>query len=150
MNLPQLFPFFFFLKSSRFGFGLLIIFNLIMDIFKGYAGLLKHGFRIPCIMVAPLADHPDDAAVHQEHGAGSARGHPTIQGSPCYSDAPFRSLTDGVLFRVNRSDAMGGNASIFVDHLFKLMPCLITMGQPSRSAHIAGYEDLVILGNDTA
>jgi hypothetical protein len=45
---------------------------------------------------------------------------------------------------------MGGDISVFVDHFFELMPRLVAVRKPRRRAHIAGYEDLVVLSDYTA
>jgi sugar phosphate isomerase/epimerase len=37
-----------------------------------------------------------------------------------------------------------------VEHLFELVPSFVAVGQPGWSAHVSGYEDLVVLGDDAA
>jgi hypothetical protein len=101
-------------------------------------------------VITPLADHPEDAAVDDEHGAGPAGGHPAIQGGPRKGDSPLCRLADGVLLRVNRPDAMSCDTSILMNHFFDLMSHFVAVGEPGRSPDIAGNQELVVFGNDAA
>jgi hypothetical protein len=126
-----------------------ILLNFIMNVFQGYPRFFKHGLRIRGIVVTPLADYPDYAAIDDEHSAGPAGGHPAVQGTARNGDSPFCRLAYRVLFRVNGSDAMGGNAPVLMNHFFKLVPRFVAVGKSGGRSYIAGYQDLVILGNDT-
>jgi hypothetical protein len=119
-----------------------------MNIFQSYTRFFEHGLRIRGIMVTPLADYPDYAAVDDEHGAGSAGGHAAVQGTARNGNSTFCRLAYRVLFRVNGSDTMGGNASILMDHFFELMARFVAVGKSGGRSYIAGYQELVIFGND--
>jgi len=57
---------------------ILIRLNFIENIFKLNPRRLKHGFRVACVLVTALTNHPYNAAVNDKHGAGSARGHAAV------------------------------------------------------------------------
>jgi hypothetical protein len=124
--------------------------NFIVNIFQGYSRFFKHALRIRGIVIPPLADHPDYTAIDDEHSAGPAGGHPAVQGTARNGDSPFCRLAYRVLFRVNGSDTMGGNAPVLMYHFFKLVSRFIAMGQSSGCPDITGYQKLVILGNNAA
>ena len=51
------------------------------------AGLAEHLFGFGAGVVFVGADHTDDAAVDDEHGAGAARCHPAVKGGSVEGDA---------------------------------------------------------------
>jgi hypothetical protein len=105
-----------------------VLLNLVKNIFQPYSGFFKHVLRVSRILITPLADHPQDTAVNDKHGAGPAGGHPAVEGRPFNRNTPPGGLADGVLFRVNRPDAMGGYTPILMNHLFELVPRFVAVG----------------------
>jgi hypothetical protein len=97
-----------------------------------------------------LADYTDYAAIDDKHGAGSAGSHAAIEGGACNTYAPFGGLANGVLFGMNRTYAVGGDASVFVEHFFELVPYLVAVGKARRGAHITCDQYLIIFCNNAA
>ena len=124
--------------------------GFVENIFQFDTRGFEHGFRIVRVVVTPLAHNPDYTAVDDEHGAGSAGGHAAVQSRPFYGDAPFRRLTDGVLLGMYSSYAVGGDGAVLVKHLLELVADFVAVGEARGRPHITRYQELVILGDDTA
>jgi hypothetical protein len=45
---------------------------------------------------------------------------------------------------------MGGNAAVLMEHFLYLMPLFVTMRKAGRSAHVAGYKNLLVFGDYAA
>jgi hypothetical protein len=101
----------------------------IKNVFEGYAYFFEHGFRISGIVITPLAYDADDAAVYDEHGASAAGSHAAVERTAVYRNASLCGLTYGVLFRMNRPDAMLCDILVLMDYLLQLMPHVVAMRQ---------------------
>ena len=87
---------------------------LLGDVLQGNPGGAEELFRFGGGVVPLFADHPNDAAVDNEHGTGPAGGHSTVEGGSLDTDSLFGRLTDSVLFGVDGTDAVLGCAAVFV------------------------------------
>ena len=101
-------------------------------------------------MIAFFCYNSYNPAVYDEHSAGSAGSHLAVKGCSVNTYAPLCCLTDGVLFRMDGSHAVLGNASVFMLNFFKLVPYIIAVRKAGRSSYIAGNKNLVIACNNTA
>jgi hypothetical protein len=117
---------------------------------KLYPGLLKHINCILAVMVAALGYYPLDSAVNNKHGAGSAGGHPAVQGGAVNGNPPLGGLANGVLLGMDGSYAMGGNIAVLVEHFFKQMPDVVAVGKAGGRAYIACNQNLLVLGDYAA
>ena len=88
-----------------------------MEEFQLDAGLAEEFLALSSGMVFALADHPFDAAVDDEHGACAAGGHAAVKSGTIKGDAASGSLADGVLLGMDGTDAMLGDAAVFMDDL---------------------------------
>ncbi len=68
-------------------------------------------------MVAAFADHADDAAVDDEHGAGAAWGHTAIKGAAVQGDTSSGGLADGVLLGMHGTHTVLGDTAVFMNDL---------------------------------
>ncbi len=127
-----------------------IALNLVEHIFEPDTGRREHSFAFGAVVVATLADYPDDAAVDDHHRAGPAGSHPAVEGRALDTDAPFGRLADRVLFGVDGPDAMLRHGAILMEHFLQLMPHLVAVGQAAGGADVPCGEYLVILGYDAA
>jgi len=77
-----------------------------MNKFQGHSRPGKKLLRLTSGVVFALAEYPGNTAADNQHGAGSAWGHPAVQGGSVKSYSPLGSLADGVLFGVNCADTV--------------------------------------------
>ena len=103
-----------------------------------YAGLAEHLFGFGAGVVFVGANHAGDAAVDDEHGAGTAGGHSAVEGGTVEGDTQLGGLADGVLLRMNRAHAVLGDRTVLMHHLLELVPDLVAVRKTFRSAHVAG------------
>ena len=129
---------------------LIILHHLIRKELQFDAGLAEHLFGLLSGVVFVGADHADDAAVDDEHGAGAAGSHAAVEGGAVEGDAQLGGLADGVLLGVDGAHAVLGDGAVFVNHLFELVAHLIAMRETFGRAHIAGDEDLAVAHHHTA
>ena len=101
-------------------------------------------------MITFFAQDPHNAAVYNEHGTGSARGHPAIEGCAFQRDAKTGSLAYGILFGVHGAHAMPGDPAILVKYLFHQVPHIIAMRQAPRGADITGNQYLLVTGDNAS
>ena len=101
-------------------------------------------------MVAFFGDNPFYTAVDNEHCACSARCHFAVERGAVDADPPLCRLANSILFCMNGTDAVLAYGTVFMLHLFELMPHIIAMRQAPRCADIAGNQQLVIPRNNAA
>ena len=90
------------------------------------------------------ANHPFDAAVDDEHGAGAAGGHPAIEGAAFQRDAAAGGLADGILLGMNRAHAVLGDRAVFMEHFLHQVADFVAMGQALGRADITGDQHLLV------
>jgi hypothetical protein len=106
-------------------------------------GQPEHFFRFGPGMVPVLADHSHNATVDDQHGAGSAGGHPAVKRTAVERNAPAGGLADGILLGVHSAHAMLRDRAVIVHDFFHEVPDIIAMRQTLRGADIAGYQHLL-------
>ena len=90
----------------------LVLLHFVIFVNQLDAHLFEHLLGLGAVVVAAFAYHADDAAVDDEHGAGAARSHATIEGGAVEGDAEFGGLADGVLLGVDGTHAVLGEAAV--------------------------------------
>jgi hypothetical protein len=78
-------------------------------------------------MIFPLTKNSGYSAADNKHGTGAAGGHSAIQGCTIKGHAPFRGLTDGILFSMDGADAVLLFLTIGVDYGVVKMTDFITV-----------------------
>src|SRR5574344_473481 len=90
----------------------LVLLHFVMEKFQLFSCLTEKFLALGTGVVLALANHTLNTAINDEHGTSATRRHTAIERGAieCYTSAG--GLTNGILFSMNRADAMGGYGAV--------------------------------------
>ena len=116
----------------------------MIEVVQLHPGEPEHFFRFIAGMVAELADDPFNAAVDDEHSAGTAGGHFAVKCAAVEGDAVAGSLAYGILLRVDGAHAVLRRGTVIMRHLLHKVAHVIAMRQAFWGTDITGNQHLFV------
>ena len=107
-------------------------FNTVLQHYKLHICRLEHLTRILSGVVLTMGNDANNSDTDDQHRAYTTGLHFAIESRSVQAQSVFRSLANGVLFRMNGPDAVLASRAIVFKHPLQQVPDFIAVWQPGR------------------
>jgi hypothetical protein len=107
-------------------------FDTVLQHYKLHICRLEHLTRILSGVVLTMGNDANNSDTDDQHGADTAGLHFAVESRSVQAQSIFRSLANGVLFRMNGPDAVLARRAIVFEYLLQQVPDFIAVWQPRR------------------